>query len=84
MRQNTSYIAWTVERLRTLCKARKVLSASTRFFILNSSFFILLSCSIMDDGPDALSLPDGSTAQVAFTLKLDKAQPATRTTWGDD
>ena len=84
MRQNTSYIAWTVERLRTLCKARKVLSASTRFFILNSSFFILLSCSIMDDGPDALSLQDGSTAQVAFTLKLDKAQPATRTTWGDD
>ena len=84
MRQNTSYIAWTVERLRTLCKARKVLSASTRFFILNSSFFILLSCSIMDDGPDALSLPGGSTAQVAFTLKLDKAQPATRTTWGDD
>ena len=84
MRQNTSYIAWTVERLRTLCKARKVLSASTRFFILNSSFFILLSCSIMDDGPDALSLPDGSTAQVAFTLKLDKAQPATRTTWGDN
>lgn len=83
MRQNTSYIAWTVERLRTLCKARKVLSASTRFFILNSSFFILLSCSIMDDGPDALSLPDGSTAQVAFTLKLDKAQPATRTTWSD-
>lgn len=85
MRQNTLYIAWTVERLRTLCKARKVLSASTRFFILNSSFFILLSCSIMDDGPDALSLQDGSTAQVAFTLKLDKAQPATRaTTWGDD
>ena len=84
MRQNTSYIAWTIERLRTLCKARKVLSASTRFFILNSSFFILLSCSIMDDGPDALSLPDGSTAQVAFTLKLDKAQPATRATWGDD
>lgn len=84
MRQKTSYIAWTVERLRTLCKARKVLSASTRFFILNSSFFILLSCSIMDDGPDALSLPDGSTAQVAFTLKLDKAQPATRTTWGDN
>ena len=84
MRQNTSYIAWTVERLRTLCKARKVLSASTRFFILNSSFFILLSCSIMDDGPDALSLQGGSTAQVAFTLKLDKAQPATRTTWGDD
>ena len=84
MRQHTSYIAWTVERLRTLCKARKVLSASTRFFILNSSFFILLSCSIMDDGPDALSLQDGSTAQVAFTLKLDKAQPATRTTWGDD
>ena len=84
MRQNTSYIAWTVERLRTLCKARKVLSASTRFFILNSSFFILLSCSIMDDGPDALSLQDGSTAQVAFTLKLDKAQPATRTTWGDN
>lgn len=85
MRQNTSYIAWTIERLRTLCKARKVLSASTRFFILNSSFFILLSCSIMDDGPDALSLQDGSTAQVAFTLKLDKAQPATRaTTWGDD
>ena len=84
MRQKISYIAWTVERLRTLCKARKVLSASTRFFILNSSFFILLSCSIMDDGPDALSLPDGSTAQVAFTLKLDKAQPATRTTWGDD
>lgn len=38
----------------------------------------------MDDGPDALSLQDGSTAQVAFTLKLDKAQPATRTTWGDD
>lgn len=38
----------------------------------------------MDDGPDALSLPDGSTAQVAFTLKLDKAQPATRTTWGDN
>ena len=38
----------------------------------------------MDDGPDALSLPGGSTAQVAFTLKLDKAQPATRTTWGDD
>ena len=38
----------------------------------------------MDDGPDALSLPDGSTAQVAFTLKLDKAQPATRATWGDD
>lgn len=37
----------------------------------------------MDDGPDALSLPGGSTAQVAFTLKLDKAQPATRTTWGD-
>ena len=84
MRQNTSYIAWTVERLRTLCKARKVLSASTRFFILNSSFFILLSCSIMDDGPDALSLQGGSTAQVAFTLKLDKAQPATRATWGDD
>ena len=84
MRQNTSYIAWTVERLRTLCKARKVLSASTRFFILNSSFFILLSCSIMDDGPDALSLQGGSTAQVAFTLKLDKAQPATRTTWGDN
>ena len=85
MRQNTSYIAWTIERLRTLCKARKVLSASTRFFILNSSFFILLSCSIMDDGPDALSLQDGSTAQVAFTLKLDKAQPATRaTTWGND
>ena len=83
MRQKISYIAWTVERLRTLCKARKVLSASTRFFILNSSFFILLSCSIMDDGPDALSLQDGSTAQVAFTLKLDKAQPATRTTWGD-
>ncbi|MCL1615830.1 FimB/Mfa2 family fimbrial subunit [Bacteroides sp. ET71] len=84
MRQNTSYIAWTVEKLRTLCKARKVLSASTRFFILNSSFFILLSCSIMDDGPDALSLQDGSTAQVAFTLKLDKAQPATRTTRGDN
>ena len=84
MRQNTSYIAWTIERLRTLCKARKVLSASTRFFILNSSFFILLSCSIMDDGPDALSLQDGSTAQVAFTLKLDKAQPATRATWGDN
>lgn len=38
----------------------------------------------MDDGPDALSLQDGSTAQVAFTLKLDKAQPATRATWGDD
>ena len=38
----------------------------------------------MDDGPDALSLQDGSTAQVAFTLKLDKAQPATRTTWGDN
>lgn len=39
----------------------------------------------MDDGPDALSLPDGSTAQVAFTLKLDKTQPATRTTtWGND
>lgn len=39
----------------------------------------------MDDGPDALSLQDGSTAQVAFTLKLDKAQPATRaTTWGND
>ena len=38
----------------------------------------------MDDGPDALSLPGGSTAQVAFTLKLDKAQPATRTTWGDN
>ena len=38
----------------------------------------------MDDGPDALSLQDGSTAQVAFTLKLDKAQPATRATWGDN
>lgn len=38
----------------------------------------------MDDGPDALSLQGGSTAQVAFTLKLDKAQLATRTTWGDN
>ena len=39
----------------------------------------------MDDSPDALSLQDGSTAQVAFTLKLDKAQPATRaTTRGND
>ena len=40
-------------------------------------------CSIMDEGPDATALP-ANTAQLAFTLRVEGAAPATKTTWGDD